>query len=103
MERHGHGGGLALLWDSTMNVSIQSYSAHHIDAEIIQANGLRWRITGFYGHPEAALHPRSWALLRHLSLVSNIPWLVIGDFNDITRLEEKSGGDDRNATQMVEF
>jgi hypothetical protein len=86
----------------TVNVSIQSYGSSY-RCGIIQADGLRWRIIGFYGHPEAALRPRSWALLRHLSLVSNIPWLVMGDFNEITRLEEKSSGDDRNATQMVEF
>ncbi len=28
---------------------------------------------------------------------------MLGDFNEITRLEEKSGGDDRNASRMVAF
>jgi hypothetical protein len=35
VEGHGQGGGLALLWDATMNVSVQSYSAYHIDAKVI--------------------------------------------------------------------
>jgi hypothetical protein len=42
VERHGLGGGLALLWDSTVNVTIQSYLAYHIDAEVIQADGFLW-------------------------------------------------------------
>jgi hypothetical protein len=30
-------------------------------------------------------------------------WLVLGDFNEITALEEKFGRDDRNLHQMVAF
>ena len=35
VERHGLGGGLALLWNSSIAVHIQSFSNHHIDVDVI--------------------------------------------------------------------
>jgi hypothetical protein len=97
VDRHGQGRGLALLWDSTVTVNIESYSDHHIHAEVIQSDGITWRLTCFYGHSERALQHRSWSLLRQLWPTSDTPWLVIGDFNEIMRIDEKMGHEDRNA------
>uniref|UniRef100_A0A2N9H5H6 CCHC-type domain-containing protein n=1 Tax=Fagus sylvatica TaxID=28930 RepID=A0A2N9H5H6_FAGSY len=80
VERNGigTGGGLALLWDSTLQINIQSYSPHHIDADVVQPGGLTWRLTGFYGHPERTMRSRSWNLLRHLHALQARPWLDLG-------------------------
>ena len=86
-----------------MVVHIQSYSKFHIDAHVFQPDGLSWRVTGFYGHPEASMRSRSWALLRRLHAMGDMPWLVLGDFNEIVKLEEKFGRDDRSLTQMEAF
>ena len=51
VDRTGMGGGLALLWSVDVNVSITSYSQHHIDAIVSSESRLRWRCTGIYGHP----------------------------------------------------
>ena len=51
-----------------------------------------WRITGFYENPITANLEHSWALLKHLSLKLNLPWLCMGDFNEIVKAEEKMGG-----------
>lgn len=48
-------------------------------------------MTFFYGYPERARHRDSWILLRFLSRQSSLPWVVIGDFNDILRDSEKKG------------
>ena len=105
VERNGTGtgGGLALLWDSTLQINVQSYSPHHIDAEVVQAGGSTWRLTGFYGHPQRTMRSHSWNLLRHLHASQARPWLVLGDFNEIISLEEKWGGDDRSFHQMNAF
>ena len=103
VERHGHGGGLALLWDASLVVQIKSYSTYHIDAEVELLTGLRWRFTGFYGNPEVALRSRSWELLRQLNATSDLPWLIMGDFNEIMILEEQMGRLDRNLQQMASF
>ena len=69
--------------------------------EVIQLDGITWRLTCFYGHPEKALRHRSWSLLRQLRPISDTLWLVIGDFNEIMRIDEKMGREDRNANQMA--
>ncbi|KAL5848629.1 hypothetical protein ACOSQ4_006642 [Xanthoceras sorbifolium] len=51
-----------------------------------------WRFTGFYGDPNATNRSHSWSLIRRLAGLSNLPWLIGGDFNEILRWEEKSGG-----------
>ena len=33
-----------------------------------------------------------WNNLRVLSVRHNLPWAVMGDFNDVTKDEEKKGG-----------
>ncbi len=103
VDRHGFGGGLALLWSSSIDIHIQSFSNHHIDADVIQEDGLRWRATGFYGHPERAMRVHSWSLLRHLYRLRSMPWLVMGDFNEIISLDEKWGREDRSLAIMAAF
>lgn len=33
-----------------------------------------------------------WDKLKTLSVRHNLPWVVMGDFNDVTKEEEKFGG-----------
>ena len=98
------GGGLALLWKSSLKVDIQTYSPRHIDAVITEAEGsLQWRFTGFYGEPETGNRGESWRLLKHLSGRLNLPWVVMGDFNEIMFAGEKLGGNPRPEWQMHQF
>lgn len=62
-----------------------------------------WHLTGFYGNPETTKRLESWAKLKHLKNTSSLPWLVIGDFNEITGLSEKEGGSMRPRRQMEIF
>lgn len=103
VDRHGFGGGLALLWDGSISLRIKSYSNFHIDAEVLNNDGLRCRITGFYGHPEVGLRPNTWAFLRRLCGLCANPWLVPGDFNEIVALDEQAGRGDRSLSQMGAF
>ncbi|KAM7261936.1 hypothetical protein ACFE04_021013 [Oxalis oulophora] len=52
----------------------------------------RSRCTGFYGNPIVNLRGKSWELLRGLSGISDLPWLVGGNFKEILNQSEKSGG-----------
>ena len=93
VQSRGRSGGLALLWSSDTNLEIKSYSNHHIDAIITEAdNGLSWRFTGFYGYLETHLREESWKLLFYLNSQFNLPWFCYGDFNEILSMIEKSGG-----------
>ena len=62
-----------------------------------------WRLIGFYGNPITANREHSWVLLKHLCLKMEIPWLCVGDFNEITKVEEKKGGAIRMEGQIRDF
>ena len=47
VDRVGRGGGLAFLWRKTGMFSLLSYSQSHIDMEVLEDDGFRWRVTGF--------------------------------------------------------
>ena len=76
-----------------MTLDVQSYAYDHIDAWIDGGSGIGWwHLTGSYGSLETKRRPESWAKLKFLKNFSLLPWLVIGDFNEIIRLSEKEGG-----------
>lgn len=71
---------------------MQSSSPSHIDAVVDPGVDDAWRLIGFYGNPVTANWEHSWALLKHLYLQMNLPWLCVGDFNEIVKAREKMGG-----------
>ena len=80
------------------------YSLNHIDVLVSGGQVLdRWHLIGFYGNPKTAKRPESQAKLKHLKGEAALPWLVIGDFNELTSLSEKEGGGGRPRQQMNNF
>ncbi|KAA3483928.1 Exo_endo_phos domain-containing protein [Gossypium australe] len=64
-----------------------------IDVGPIGSNGrILWRFMSFYGNPEERYRSLSWDLLRQLSHDQMIPWLVVGDFNEIAFSFNMKGG-----------
>ncbi|XP_074306422.1 uncharacterized protein LOC141641666 [Silene latifolia] len=61
-----------------------------------------WRVTGFYGWPVVADRHLSWKLLRILGSQSSLPWMCIGDYNEILFADEMKGGQ-RAQWQMNNF
>ena len=45
----------------------------------------------------------SWSMLRSLSTRSTLPWVCIGDFNEILYADEKQGWLNRSERQMLGF
>ncbi|KAH7526808.1 hypothetical protein JRO89_XSUnG0053100 [Xanthoceras sorbifolium] len=103
VARVGLSDGLLLLWKDDIDVEIKSFSKGHIDSVINDAEGGRWRFTGFYGEPKQVNRGLSWTLLRRLGGLFSLSWLVGGDFNEIVSDVEKSGGSFRGATAMSNF
>ena len=95
-------GGLAMLWKKEVSLDIQTYSLNHTDACIMTDLNSPWRLTGFYGRPEEhRKHEKSY--LRHLHSRDSLPWLCIGDYNEILNSNEKQGRIPRPFRPMEEF
>ncbi|XP_074293349.1 uncharacterized protein LOC141620351 [Silene latifolia] len=88
----GRAGGLAFLWRKEVSCTFLSASVHYMDFEIGGDAGI-WRVTGFYGWPMLSDRHLSWELLRVLGDNNgDIPWLCIGDFNEILYGTKMKGG-----------
>ena len=104
VDSRGRSGGLALLWRKDIDVVLYSMSLHHIDVVVNRGLGEEeWQCTGFYGWPEIQNRHLSWNLLESLAAQSSLPWLCLGDFNEILLSSEKFGGVDRAEWQMENF
>ncbi|GLT31148.1 hypothetical protein SLA2020_059070 [Shorea laevis] len=99
----GRSGGLAVLWNEEVQIRLLTYSQSHIDMEIRDLTDLHWHLTGFYGQPETGRRHESWALLKSLKSSSTLPWVCLGDFNEITKQSEKRGGNSRSDRQIESF
>lgn len=87
----GRSGGLCVLWRASSCCNILSFSQNHIDL-IVTEVGLSWRFTGFYSIPDQNHRRMSWDLLRSLANFNSLPWLCMGDFNDLLSIADKKGG-----------
>ncbi|CAL9016454.1 unnamed protein product [Prunus brigantina] len=52
----------------------------------------RWLLTVLYANPCPMIREALWKYFDGLALISPLPWLVLGDFNDIVSADEKCGG-----------
>jgi hypothetical protein len=101
----GRRGGLALFWKRDVIVNLRWKSRFHIDVDVEEENGRKWRLTGIYGESKAGEKETTWKLLRtlHGQLQPNMPWLCVGDFNEILFTGEKEGGPARAQGCMDAF
>ena len=68
-----------------MNLKIESSHKYYIDATIDKGTEEEWRLFDFYGEPETTRRWEAWDKLRHLNSRPGVPWLCLGDFNEITK------------------
>ncbi|XP_019177748.1 PREDICTED: uncharacterized protein LOC109172953 [Ipomoea nil] len=92
IDSSGLSGGLALLWRANNTTRLISYSTNYVDVEVTMPGCEKWRMTGFYGFSQRGQRRDSWDLIRTLVGRSNLPWVMIGDFNDLLYQSEKRGG-----------
>ena len=64
VPRVNQGGGLALFWKNSIDVTVETFSKNHIDSIINKGKEDAWRFTGFYREPAKHLWHESWSKLR---------------------------------------
>ena len=90
INRQGLSGGLALYWNSCVNFSISNFSNNHIDVKVSDNVKCDWRLTNYYAFPGSGRRIEAWNFLRQLTIVYDLPWCIIGDFNDIIEGEKNT-------------
>ena len=97
------GGGLVLFWKNDVHVTVKDSHRYFIDVTLDKNKDTKWRFTGFYGEPKTHRRMEAWSKLTGLNNMLGIPWLCAGDFNEISRQDEKLGGAMRSHNQMQQF
>ncbi|GAA0167415.1 hypothetical protein LIER_22355 [Lithospermum erythrorhizon] len=80
VDARGRKGAIALLWPQDLNITIKSYSSHHIEAWVEDDGNNPWRFVWFYGHHEVKNRRLSWELLKFINNKSDLPTVLLGDF-----------------------
>ncbi|XP_074326770.1 uncharacterized protein LOC141664715 [Apium graveolens] len=103
VDRIGRSGGLAIFWKSHVDCSITGYSQNHIDIIFNENNVASWRLTFYYGYPERSRRREAWNMICRLAKISNIPWCIMGDFNDLLYSVDKKGNHPHPVALMKGF
>jgi hypothetical protein len=99
---NGRSGGVIFFWKKEIKLQ-QIFSAPKYIDVTISENDRVWRLTGIYGEPKWEDKYKTWDKLRELNASQNLPWIVIGDFNEILFSHEKEGGNPRPPSFMQAF
>uniref|UniRef100_A0A2N9GC57 CCHC-type domain-containing protein n=1 Tax=Fagus sylvatica TaxID=28930 RepID=A0A2N9GC57_FAGSY len=62
-----------------------------------------WLISAIYGSPRRSECRILWENLKIIAGLNNLPWVMLGDFNDILLCEEKWGGNRPSNSRIREF
>jgi exonuclease III len=101
----GHrSGGLAILWNDSVNIDFLDTNKNFIDMYITSCNlNMSWFATGMYGYPYTPKkHLTCEAISKLYQNRISEKWLLFGDFNLILNNSEKLGGTmlDFNLTKL---
>uniref|UniRef100_A0A803NVH0 Reverse transcriptase domain-containing protein n=1 Tax=Cannabis sativa TaxID=3483 RepID=A0A803NVH0_CANSA len=104
VPRVGLSGGLLLLWKDDVNVNVLNYGINFIDCYVSTIDGPLFHFPGFYGAPATSQRPFTWQILKRLKDTAPLmPWLVMGDFNEVLSHTDKLGGPLRCDIQIENF
>jgi hypothetical protein len=83
VDSNGQGGGIVLFLHESIEVVLLGMSPRFIDIRVKDVDTNLWnRITFVYGEPRVESLHLMWETLRRLKGISDLPWLVLGDFNE---------------------
>ncbi|KAF7124152.1 hypothetical protein RHSIM_Rhsim12G0088700 [Rhododendron simsii] len=89
----GFSGGLALWWNKENDLEVDGASKNFIHVIITDLkDSSRWAATFVYGCPERSGCAPVWNTIRSIAHSERLPWLCVGDFNQVMTAEDKLGG-----------
>lgn len=100
----GSGGGLWLLWSDSVSVSILETSQFFIVAKFqINPSSPAWVLFAVYGDCEDRVNSFIWDRIEYYATDQTLPVCTIGDFNCISDIGEKVGGNPNLKTKHKKF
>ena len=76
---------------------------YHVECSVLEPSLDPWRVTIVYGEAQTHLRHQTWYTIKNISTSSNLPWLCLGDFNEVLHPDEHEGVGQRSSVQIQAF
>ncbi|KAJ1399226.1 Zinc finger, CCHC-type [Sesbania bispinosa] len=85
-------GGLCILWNRPLVVSVSHHSPNFIHAFVEDLQDVKeWKVAFLYGNPTFQQRRHLWGRIQALRTSIQRPWTIMGDFNELLYPFEKDG------------
>ncbi|XP_061999148.1 uncharacterized protein LOC133716452 [Rosa rugosa] len=93
VEAQGFSGGLWLLWNKNKTqVDFIDDNFQPISVKITIPGSPAWMLYVVYASPTHTSRASLWPYFDNLAAITNLPWMLIGDFNElVSSLDKKCG------------
>jgi len=91
VSNSGRSGGLGIFWNNEIKLDLLPYSQYHIDCIITKGSNDPWRLTCVYGEAQTNERHKMWNMLKFIKSSSHLPWVCVGDFNEVLHQSEHVG------------
>ncbi|KAG5553067.1 hypothetical protein RHGRI_011057 [Rhododendron griersonianum] len=100
----GLSGGLALWWKNEVEIDIEASTKNIVHTVISEkAFSHVWAASFIYGSPSREGRDQVWEEIKCIGCSESLPWLCIGDFNEVLSTSDKVGGSIPNPRRLSSF
>jgi exonuclease III len=93
VEANGFSGGIWLFWNSTnLHVDFIDKNAQTITVKVTLPGGPSWMLSTLYASPTKTVRSMLWSYFDNLMRNHKLPWIFIGDFNELYSAADKNLG-----------
>ncbi|GLT60154.1 hypothetical protein SLA2020_329350 [Shorea laevis] len=107
VDARGFSGGIWILWNRTVgDITILDCFSQAITLLVKQAHRDPWLLSAIYANPVPTIREKLWQHLEQFTYTDGLPWLLLGDFNQIISSDEHAEGRVtglRGASLMMSF
>lgn len=87
-KKRGLAGDLGVVGGGEIEVKLEAAHRSFLHMEVRMSSGRRWEITAIYASPQVTVRQFLWDDLEALEMMT--PWRLIGVFNCVLKVEERS-------------
>ena len=99
----GLSGGLVIFWKYSVEVSVLFQSSNLVHC-LMKSNESSFYFSFVYGPPNPSFRNDLWERIERIGITrKNLPWIMMGDFNELLGNNEKRGGRIRPEASFQDF